>query len=83
MKGENTVMDKKVYADPKAEKLEFDYDEVVRTSAGGAKNPAQCAPTTPGLCSTGSNPGHGCYVESNAPGNCSYPIERKQPHQCF
>ena len=31
-------MDKKVYVDPKAEKLEFDYDEVVRTS-GGAKAP--------------------------------------------
>ena len=67
---------KRMYEKPRAEKLEFDYTDIVVAS----KNPAQC---------TGYNPGQGCgmpheVTEGSSPGNCSQPEERKNKHfKCF
>ena len=67
---------KQKYEKPRAEKLEFDYTDIVVAS----KNPAQC---------TGHNPGHGCgtpdeVTEGRSPGNCSQDEERKnKKFGCF
>ena len=73
---------KKMYVQPTAEMLEFDYANTVVASYG--KNPAQCTGTNPGFgcLDGGTKPGHGCSVASDSPGNCSVDHERKQPHQC-
>ena len=79
-------MSKKMYVEPIAEMLEFDYANTVTASngKGNGKNPAQCTGTNPGHGCLGGddNPGHGDSVENNAPGNCSVDTDRKQPFQC-
>ena len=70
---------KRIYEEPIAEKIEFDYAETVvasLTGTGGGKNPAQCQ---------GSNPGQGCGQPgqnqgNKSIGNCTGNSQRKQPH---